>query len=261
MEIEFLGTGTSQGIPMVACPCIVCTSLDPLDKRLRTAALVRYRPDEGEERNLLIDAGPDLRQQMLRADVNALQAVLLTHEHMDHVAGIDDLRAFNYAQKRAIDLYGEDNTLDAVRRVFQYAFAPIPYPGVPDLRLHAIAPGAAFSIAGLEVLPVRVMHHQMPVTAFRIGGLAYVTDANSIPKDQRAALADADVLVINALRITPHLAHFSLSEALAVVDELRPRQAFLTHISHLMGRHADVMAELPTGVALAHDGLRVKVAS
>jgi phosphoribosyl 1,2-cyclic phosphate phosphodiesterase len=260
VEIEFLGTGTSQGVPMVACRCPVCTSTDPHDKRLRTSAVVRCRTPEGEERTLLIDAGPDLRQQMLRADVRRLDAVLLTHEHMDHVAGIDDLRAFNFAQQQAMDIHGNAATLQAVRRMFHYAFAEDKYPGVPELRLHTFQAGEPFRVAGVPVLPVEVMHHRMPVAAFRIGGLAYVTDAKAIAPPQREALRGADVLVLNALRITPHLAHFNLEEALAMVDDLRPRTAWFTHISHLMGRHDEVQARLPHGVHLAYDGLKVRTA-
>lgn len=259
VEIEFLGTGTSQGVPMVACRCAVCTSTDPRDKRLRSSALVRYRASNSAERVLLIDAGPDMRQQMLRADVDALDAVLLTHEHMDHVAGIDDLRAFNFAQKRAMDIHGATATLEAVRRVFHYAFGAQRYPGVPDLRLHPLQAGVPVAVAGVPVLPVEVMHYHMPVLGFRIGGLAYVTDAKTIAPGQRDALRGADVLVLNALRIMPHVAHFNLEEALAVVDDLRPRTAYFTHISHLLGRHADVQQRLPKGVHLAHDGLKVRV--
>jgi phosphoribosyl 1,2-cyclic phosphate phosphodiesterase len=259
MEIEFLGTGTSQGVPMVACTCAVCGSSDPRDKRLRSSALVRCATPAGEERTLLIDAGPDLRQQMLRAQVQRLHAVLLTHEHMDHLAGIDDLRAFNFAQGRSMDIHGDASTLRAVRRVFHYAFAEDRYPGVPDLQLHTLQAGVPAVVAGVPVLPVEVMHYRMSVLAFRIGGLAYVTDAKSIAPDQREALRGADVLVLNALRITPHLAHFNLEEAVAMVQELAPRRAYLTHISHLLGRYGDVQAQLPPGVELAYDGLRVAV--
>lgn len=259
MEIEFLGTGTSQGVPMVACTCAVCTSPDPMDQRLRSSALVRYRPANAPQVQLLIDAGPDMRQQMLRADVRSLDAVLLTHEHMDHVSGIDDLRGFNFAQQRPMDVYANMDTLGAVRRVFHYAFTQHKYPGVPELELHALTAGVPLQVAGVPVLPVEVMHYHMPVLAFRIGGLAYVTDAKTIHAEQRKLLYGADVLVLNALRRTPHVAHFDLAEALTMIQELRPRQAYLTHMSHLMGRHAEVQAELPQGVSLAHDGLKVEV--
>ncbi len=252
--LEFLGTGTSQGVPVVACGCTVCRSEDPRDQRLRTSALVRVGGT-----NLLIDAGPDLRQQMLRARVDSLDAVLLTHEHMDHVAGIDELRAFNFAQRRPMDIHGNKATLGAVRRMFHYAFAEDRYPGVPELRLHAISAGAPFDAAGIPVSPAEVMHHRMPVLAFRIGGLAYVTDAKTIAPDQMELLRGADTLVLNALRRKEHLSHLDLEAAVRMARELGPRQTWFTHISHLMGRHTEVERSLPEGVALAHDGLVVEV--
>ena len=254
LSIEFLGTGTSQGVPVIACRCSVCTSTDPRDKRLRTSALVRCNGAI-----LLIDAGPDMRQQVLRAGVDRLDAVLLTHEHMDHVAGIDDLRAFNFHQGEAMDIHANAATNKAVERMFHYAFAKEErYPGVPELRLHELD-GRPCTVAGVEVEPVQVMHHRMPVLGFRFGPLAYITDAKRIAPSEMDKLRGVEVLVVNALRRKEHISHLNLSEALEVVRELRPRSAWFTHISHLMGTHASVSKELPAGVGLAYDGLRVEV--
>lgn len=251
VQLTFLGTGTSQGIPVIGCHCDVCRSSDPRDRRTRTSALVRTGGT-----TLLIDAGPDLRQQMLREGVEHLDAVLLTHEHMDHIAGMDDLRAFSFAYEppRDMPVYGNARTLEAVRRVYAYAFSTPRYPGVPQFELHDMGE-EPFTVGGAQVLPVRVMHHAMPVTAYRIGGLGYITDAKTIDEREKQKLEGVEVLVVNALRKTPHISHFNLEEALALITELAPARAFLTHISHLMGRHADV--RLPPHVALAHDGLVV----
>ncbi len=253
LTIEFLGTGTSQGVPMIGCACAVCRSADPRDKRLRSSALVRV-----DGRTLLIDAGPDLRQQMLRSDVQELDAVLLTHEHMDHIAGIDDLRAFNFKQQRPMDIHANAATLDAVRRMFHYAFAEDRYPGVPELNLHAIADGA-FTAAGVEVIPFAVMHYNLPVLGFRIGGLGYITDAKVVPPESVNALKGIDTLVVNALRRKEHLSHLNLAQALELVKAIEPRRAYFIHMSHLLGAHAEVNAELPIGVELAYDGLVVDV--
>lgn len=254
LSIEFLGTGTSQGVPVIACTCAVCTSNDPRDKRLRTSAFIRAGRAE-----LLIDAGPDMRQQMLRAGINNIDAVLLTHEHMDHVAGIDELRSFNFLLKRPMDIHANAATNRAVRNMFHYAFSEHDrYPGVPELRLHELD-GSPCTIANVAVQPVQVMHHRMPVLGFRFGPLAYVTDAKVIAPSELDKLRGADVLVLNALRKKEHISHLNLSEALALVEELRPREAYFTHISHLLGTHAEVGATLPPGVFLAYDGLRVPV--
>jgi len=253
IRVEFLGTGTSQGVPVIACDCAVCMSTDPHDKRLRASVWVQV-----EGMSLLIDAGPDLRQQMLRSRIHKLDAVLLTHEHMDHIAGIDDLRAFNFAQKRAMDIHGNAATTAAVRRMFHYAFAEERYPGVPELRLHDIVPGTV-TIAGVEVKVIEVMHHKMPVLGFRLGGFAYITDAKTISASEREKLRGLDVLVLNALRKKEHPTHLNIEEALAIVEDLRPKRALFTHISHLLGTHAAATAELPDGTELAYDGLVVEL--
>ncbi len=253
MIVEFLGTGTSQGVPVIACECAICTSADPRDNRLRTAALVKVGG-----KNLLIDAGPDLRQQMLRHKVRQLDAVLLTHEHMDHVAGMDDLRSFNFHQGRAMDIHANAPTVAAVKRMFHYAFSEIRYPGVPELHMHEIGT-APFEAAGVQVIPVQVLHHQLPVLGFRIGGLGYITDAKTIAPAELEKLRGVDVLVLNALRKKEHLSHFNLEEAIRLVQELRPRKAYFIHISHLMGTYENVMREMPVNIELAYDGLVVEV--
>lgn len=213
---------------------------------------------QAQGRTVLIDAGPDLRQQMLRERVQDLDAVLLTHEHMDHIAGMDDLRAFCFLHEppRAMPIYGGTATLTAVRRVFAYAFSGANYPGIPQFEMHPI--GQQPFVAGkMPVMPVEVRHHNMPVLGFRIGDLTYITDANSIPEAEKEKIRGSRVLVVNALRHQKHISHFNLAEALALVAELAPERAFLTHISHLMGLHATVA--LPPNVQLAHDGLVVEL--
>ncbi len=249
--ITFLGTGTSQGVPVVGCSCAVCASGDARDSRLRSAVLV----DAGATR-LLIDAGPDLRQQMLRIGNDRLDAVLLTHEHMDHIGGIDDLRAFNYKQRAPMDIHGSIATLEAVRRVYHYAFDEHRYPGVPELRLHAI--DGPFAIGDARIEPFEVLHGAMPVLGFRIGGLAYITDAKHIGDEVIARLAGTEVLVLNALRRSEHPTHLNLEQAIEVARRIGPRRALFTHISHLLGAHAEVSAELPAGIELATDGLVVQ---
>jgi len=253
VRLTFLGTGTSQGVPVVGCPCPVCLSTNPHDQRLRTSALLQV-----EGKQLLIDAGPDLRQQLLRAEVNHIDAVLLTHEHMDHIGGIDDLRALNYRMKRPMDLHASQQTLDALKSMYAYAFAEDRYPGVPDLRLHPIA-DRVFEAADVAIEAVEVMHYRVPVLGFRIGGLAYITDAKTIADEEVERLRGVHTLVLNALRIEEHISHFNLKEALAMVERIAPQRAYFTHISHLLGKHTEVSEKLPAGVELSYDGLVIEV--
>ena len=255
MIVTFLGTGTSSGVPIIGCTCPVCRSLDHRDQRLRTAVHVAVNG-----RSLVVDTGPDFRQQMLRARVAHLDALLFTHEHKDHTAGLDDIRAFNFRQQQEIPVHGEPRVLAQLQKEFAYIFAEHKYPGVPRVSLHPIlTDDAPFEVAGLRVQPLRARHHKLPVLGFRIGGFCYLTDANHLPDETRALMHGADVVVLNALRREPHISHFTLAEAVAVLEELQPRRAYLTHISHQLGRHLAVEAELPGWIRLAYDGLQVEV--
>jgi phosphoribosyl 1,2-cyclic phosphate phosphodiesterase len=249
VKITFLGTGTSQGVPVIACDCRTCQSDDSRDKRLRTSLLL-----ETEDVSLLFDAGPDFRQQMLREHVTRLDAIILTHEHKDHIAGLDDVRAFNYKSQDAIDIYSEDRVLKALKKEYSYVFSEFQYPGIPKMRLNTIA-DLPFSVKGIQIIPVRVFHYRLPVNGFRIGNFAYITDANYIPEESKEKLYGVKYLVINALRKEKHISHFSLREAIDFIREISPKRAFLTHISHQMGLHEEVSRELPPEITLAYDGL------
>jgi phosphoribosyl 1,2-cyclic phosphate phosphodiesterase len=249
VKITFLGTGTSQGVPVIACECNTCISPDPHDKRLRTSLML-----ETESTTLVFDAGPDFRQQMLREHVTKLDSIILTHEHKDHIAGMDDVRAFNYKSRDAIDIYSEERVQKAIKKEYSYVFSEYQYPGVPKMRLNDI-PDNAFNVAGVDITPIRVFHYRLPVYGFRIGNFAYITDANYIPEESKEKLYGVKYLVINALRKEKHISHFSLREAIDFIREISPKKAYITHISHQMGRHADVTAELPAGIYLAWDGL------
>lgn len=251
VKITFLGTGTSQGVPVIACECDVCTSPDPKDKRLRASLLV-----ETAQNTFVIDAGPDFRQQMLNARVKKLDAILLTHEHKDHIAGMDDLRAFNYKSQGAIDIYAEERVLAAVRKEYAYVFSENHYPGVPKMELHNID-NFSFFIKGDTITPLRIFHYRLPIFGFRLGDMAYITDANYIPEETKEKLFGVKYLVINALRKEKHISHFSLAEALDLVREVSPRKAYITHIGHQMGKHEDVNRDLPHNVTLAWDGQEV----
>lgn len=253
MKVTFLGTGTSQGVPVIACKCAVCLSEDLRDKRLRTSVML-----SDSSVNVVIDTGPDFRQQMLREEVETLDAVVFTHEHKDHVAGLDDIRAFNFSQHKEMDVYATPRVQEALRREFHYVFAETKYPGVPEVKLKTID-GEPFKIGEMVFTPIEVMHYKMPVLGFRIGNFAYVTDANYIAPAELEKLKNLDVLVLNALRIQTHMSHFSLSEALEIIDFLKPKKAYLTHISHLLGKHEVVSKNLPMHVELAFDGLSIDI--
>ncbi|MEY3444597.1 MAG: hypothetical protein RLZZ519_2878 [Bacteroidota bacterium] len=237
---------------MIACDCRVCTSDDPKDDRLRASVMF-----EVDGKVFVIDTGPDFRQQMLRSGVQRLDAVVFTHPHKDHIAGMDDIRAFNFRQKADIDIYANSMTLKGLEREFYYVFEEVKYPGVPGVNVHLIDE-APFSVAGTEFIPIPVLHYKMPVLGFRVGDIAYITDANFISEESKAKLQGLKVLVLNALRRTDHLSHFTLDQAVALAQELGAEQTYFTHMSHLLGRHAEVELELPAGIHLAFDGLSVE---
>ncbi len=251
MKITFLGTGTSQGVPIIGCKCAVCTSSDPRDKRLRSSILISEKG-----MNFVIDTGPDFRQQMLRAKVEDIEAVLYTHEHKDHVAGIDDVRAFNYIQKKAIPLWATKRVLEAIKREVPYCFDGTDYPGIPRLELNPITK-QDFTIRGVTFRPIEVLHHQMPVSAYRVGDFTYITDANFIAPAELEKIRGSKVIVLNALRREKHISHYTLSEAVELLKELKPEKAYLTHISHQLGLHAEVLKELPPGIEPAYDELSI----
>lgn len=253
MKLTFLGTGTSQGVPVIACRCHVCRSVDERDRRLRTSALLTT--DDGK--HILFDIGPDFRQQMLRQKVESLDAIMVTHAHRDHVAGLDDVRSFNYVQHKNMDVYLNAIAKHALMRDYGYIFEHHEYPGLPEADLHEV--DAPFVAAGVTVVPVKAMHKDLPILAFRVGEMAYITDANYIAPEELEKLKGVKVMVINALRREKHFSHFSLPEALEVIDKVQPERAYLTHISHEMGLHSEVEKTLPQGVFLAYDNLEVEI--
>jgi phosphoribosyl 1,2-cyclic phosphate phosphodiesterase len=250
VKITFLGTGTSQGVPVIACDCPTCKSDDPRDNRLRTSLLL-----EIDQMTIIFDAGPDFRQQMLREKVMRLDAIILTHEHKDHIAGMDDMRAFNYKTQDAIDIFAEERVLKEVRNEFSYVFAEHQYPGVPKMRLNDIPP-YPFHVKSIEVIPIRLFHYRLPIYGFRIGDFAYITDANYIPEESMEKLFGVKYLVINALRKEKHISHFSLMEAVEHIKKISPKRAFITHVSHQMGKWADISGELPPEIMIAWDGMK-----
>lgn len=252
MKITFLGTGTSQGVPLIGCSCEVCHSADQKDKRLRSSVLIR-----SNDKNIIIDAGPDFRQQMLRENVAQLDAVLLTHEHKDHIGGLDDVRAFNYIQKKAMDIYAEKRVNDLLQaRDFAYVVERKDYPGIPKMDFHSITE-KPFKIDDVLITPVRGLHMSLPVLGFRINKFAYITDMNYISPEERKKIRDLDVLIINALRRKKHVSHFNLDEALEIIEDVKPRKAYLTHISHQLGFYEAFKNELPENVYPAYDGLKI----
>lgn len=252
-KVVFLGTGTSQGVPVIACDCDVCTSSDKKDNRLRTSVLLKF-----EDQNIIIDTGPDFRQQMLREKVQSLEAVLFTHEHKDHIAGMDDIRAFNFSARKPMDIYASELTEIGLRKEFHYVFGELNYPGIPQIKLHRIG-DEPFNVIGETVIPINVLHYKLPVKAFRIRNFSYITDANYISDNELEKVMGSDYLVINALRQTEHISHFSLNEALDLIERVKPKRAFLTHISHLFGKHSEVSKKLPKGVEIAYDGLEIEI--
>lgn len=253
LELVFLGTGTSQGVPIIACECNVCTSQDSKDKRLRSSVLIRT-----SQTTLVVDTGPDFRQQMLRENVKVLDAILFTHEHKDHIAGLDDVRAYNFILKKKIPVYATERVIKALQREYYYIFNDEKYPGIPEIDIHLID-NQAFYIQDIHIQPVELLHYKLPVLGFIFNQrLAYITDANYISPLEKNKLKNLDVLIINALRREKHISHFTLQEALDIIQELQPQKAYLTHISHQLGTYKEVSKELPQNVFLAYDGLQIK---
>ncbi|MDR6784942.1 phosphoribosyl 1,2-cyclic phosphate phosphodiesterase [Pedobacter africanus] len=251
MKVTFLGTGTSQGIPVITCSCIVCRSADHKDKRLRVSVLV-----ETDDKTIVIDSGPDFRYQMLRAGVKDLDAIVFTHEHKDHVAGLDDIRPFNYLLKKNIDIYAVERVQHALRREFSYIFAEAHYPGLPQIDLHTIN-DETFYIGNTAIVPLDIMHYKLPILGFRIGDFTYITDAKTIPDATVEKIKGTRVLVVNALQKEQHISHFTLAEAIEFAEKIGAETTYFTHISHNLGLHEHVEKDLPPNIKLAYDGLTI----
>ena len=249
LTITFLGTGSSSGIPMLACHCEVCNSNNPLDNRLRSSIMV-----QSATTTIVVDTTPDFRYQMLREKVDKLNAIIFTHPHKDHIAGLDDIRGYNYFQKKSIDVYANELTQKALRNEFHYIFAEAKYPGLPEINLHTLDE-ASFRVGDIPVTPIKVWHLNMPVLGFRFGNFTYITDANRIEPDEKEKIIGSEILVLNALRHKAHISHFTLAEAIALSDELKINETYFTHISHQLGLHTEIAQNLPATKFLAYDGL------
>ncbi|WP_316831991.1 MBL fold metallo-hydrolase [Pedobacter aquatilis] len=254
MKVTFLGTGTSQGVPVIACNCEVCQSTDKRDNRLRTSVLI-----ELGDKNLVVDSGPDFRYQLLREKVKDLDAVLFTHEHKDHIAGLDDIRPFNYLLHKIIDVYATERVQTSLKREFYYIFAETKYHGLPQINLHTVHNGEDFKIGKHSIIPFEVMHHLLPITGYRIGDFTYITDAKTIPESSFEKIKGSKILVINALQKEPHISHFTLAEAIEFANQVGAETTYLTHISHNLGLHELVEKDLPPNIRLAYDGLKIEL--
>jgi phosphoribosyl 1,2-cyclic phosphate phosphodiesterase len=253
LRITFLGTGTSQGIPVITCGCEVCRSDDARDKRLRVSVLI-----ETGDKTIAIDSGPDFRYQMLRAKVKDLDAIVYTHEHKDHIAGLDDIRPFNYMLQKNIDVYATERVQEALKKEFSYIFADKVYPGVPQINMHTVT-GENFYIGKTEFIPLDIMHYKLPILGYRINDFTYITDAKTISQASIDKVKGSKVLVINALQKEDHISHFTLDEALAFAELIGAEMTYFTHMSHNLGKHADIEAELPAHIRLAYDGLKIEL--
>jgi phosphoribosyl 1,2-cyclic phosphate phosphodiesterase len=253
MTVTFLGTGTSQGVPIICCECAVCKSNDPKDNRLRSSILI-----ESETTKVIIDAGPDFRQQLLRKNLKSLDAVVFTHEHKDHIAGLDEVKAFNYFNNMKMPVYATERVQTALKREFAYIFSEEKYPGIPEIDLHTIT-DEPICINDIKLLPIDLIHYKMPVKGYRIRNFTYITDANYISETEKEKIRGSEIIVINALRKEPHLSHFTFLEAINLMKELKPKKAYFTHISHQLGLHQDVSLELPNFIELAYDGLHIEI--
>ncbi|WP_131536767.1 MBL fold metallo-hydrolase [Pedobacter nototheniae] len=254
MKVTFLGTGTSQGVPVITCKCEVCQSTDKRDNRLRTSVLV-----ELADKTIVIDSGPDFRYQLLRAKVQDLDAVLFTHEHKDHIAGLDDIRPFNYLLHKVIDVYATERVQEALKREFQYIFAETKYHGLPQINLHNVVNGTDFKIGSHLIKPFEVLHYRLPITGYRIGDFTYITDAKTLADESVETIKGSKILVLNALQKEPHISHFTLDEAIAFAERIGAEKTYLTHISHNLGLHEEVEKDLPSNIRLAYDGLTVEI--
>ena len=252
LTITFLGTGTSGGVPMIGCTCYVCSSQSEKDKRLRSSIMV-----QSNTTTLVVDTTPDFRTQMLRENVRKLDAVIFTHPHKDHTAGLDDVKAFNFFQKKPMDIYANTLTQEALKREFAYAFADKKYPGIPNIKMHTIT-NETFMVGDIPVTPILVYHLQMPVLGFRFGSFIYITDANRIDDSEKEKIIGCDTIVLNALRKKEHISHFSLQEAVDLADEMKIPNAYFTHISHQLGTSEEINKELPFNRQLAWDGLKLE---
>lgn len=253
MKVTFLGTGTSQGVPILCCECVVCRSANPKDNRLRSSILV-----QSSQANIVIDSGPDFRQQLLRKGLKTLDAVVFTHEHKDHIAGLDEVKAFNFFNKVRMPVYATERVQQALKREFAYIFADEKYPGIPEVDLYTVR-DEPFTIREITFTPIEVMHYRLPVKAYRIKDFTYITDANFISKEEMEKIKGSKIIVINALRREEHISHYTLDEAVNLLKTLKPEKAYLTHISHQMGLHDTVSKELPDFIEIAYDGLEIEI--
>ncbi len=250
MNITFLGTGTSQGVPFIGCPCPVCTSTNKKDQRLRSSVWI-----ETPDASIVIDSGPDFRYQMIRANVRQLDAIVFTHAHKDHIAGLDDIRPYNFFSGNPVKIYATPETQEGLHREFSYIFSGMNYPGIPQIEMHTINPDEPFFVNGVKFTPIKLLHYKLEVLGYRVGDFTYITDANYIAPEELNKVRGSKAITLNALRHEPHISHFTLAQAIELAKDLNAEETYFTHISHQLGLHDKVNAELPRGMNLAYDGL------